>query len=201
MIETLEQLEALYGTPATASLVKQADHITPEYRTWIESSPFCAICTVGSGGTDASPRGDLGQVAFVLDETTLAIPDRRGNNRIDTLRNIVEDGRVSLMFLTPGSGTVMRVNGTGYVTADPDLLHQFTLKNHAPRSVIIIKVAEVYFQCARAVMRSNLWDVDSWADVDHLPTVGTILQALTKGDITADQYDSAWLPRAKKTLW
>ena len=201
MIKTVQELETLYGTPVLASTVKVADHLTPEYRKWIEASPFCAICTVGADGTDASPRGDAGQVAFVLDAVTLAIPDRRGNNRIDTLRNIVEDDRVSLMFLTPGSGTVTRVNGTAYVTAERDVLDQFTVNDQQPRSVIVIKIREVYFQCARAVMRSEIWTPDSWPNLDSLPTVGEILESMTKGDVNAAQYDSEWPSRAKKTLW
>ena len=201
MIETIAELEFLYGTPALASTVKVADHLTPEYSKWIEASPFCAICTVGADGTDASPRGDTQQVAFVLDQETLAIPDRRGNNRIDTLRNIVEDGRVSLMFLTPGSGTVTRVNGTAYVTAEVEVLERFVVQEQLPRTVIIIKVAEVYFQCARAVMRSGVWIPDSWPDLDQLPTVGKILETMSKGDVDAAQYDSEWPSRAEKTLW
>ncbi|MEM7439264.1 MAG: pyridoxamine 5'-phosphate oxidase family protein [Pseudomonadota bacterium] len=200
-IETVENLEEIYGTPGAASLRKVADHITPEYRAWIRSSPFCALATVGPEGVDASPRGDEGEVVFELDEFTLAMPDRRGNNRMDSLRNIVRDGRVALMFLTPGSDTVTRINGRAYVSVDPDLIDRFNKEGHAPRSVIVIKVEEIYFQCARAVMRAGLWDIENHPDLSGLPTPGQILAAQTKGEVGGADYDAAWPERARKSMW
>ena len=198
-IDTIEKLEALYGTPGQASLVKVADRITPQYRAWIEAAPFCALTTVGPEGTDCSPRGDAGQVAYVESETCVAIPDRRGNNRIDALRNIVRDPRCSLMFLIPGSGTVIRINGHGRIMADPDRLQRYTTRGAAPRSVLVIEVGEVYFQCARAVMRAKLWT--GTGSPAGLPSPGEILQSMSQGDIDGDVYDTQWPGRAAKSMW
>lgn len=201
IITSIEDLEAIYGNPGTASLVKVSDHITPEYRAWIASSNFCALATVGPEGVDASPRGDLGEVVFELDTKTLAMPDRRGNNRMDSLRNIVRDGRVALMLLTKGSSTVTRINGRAEVSVAPDLLERFAVKDVPPRSMIVIHIEEIYFQCARAVMRAGLWDVDNWPDISGLPSAGQILQAQTAGDLDGAAYDKAWPERAKESMW
>jgi len=200
VIKTVAEIETLYGVPKTPSLVKVADHITAEYRKWIASSNFCALATVGPEGVDASPRGDIGEVVFELDETTLAMPDRRGNNRMDSLRNIVRDGRVALMLLTKGSNTVTRVNGRAEISVDPELLVRFTVKEQAPRSVIIIHIEEVYFQCARAVMRAGLWDRDHWPDISDLPSAGEIIKA-QMDDFDAETYDKEWPEKAKTTMW
>lgn len=201
VIKTVEGLEEIYGKPGQASLVKVSDHITPEYRQWIASSSFCALATVGPEGVDASPRGDLGEVVFELDAQTLAMPDRRGNNRMDSLRNIVRDGRVALMLLTKGSSIVTRVNGRAEVSAAADLLARFEVKGKPPRSVIVIHIEEIYFQCARAVMRAGLWDIEHWPDISELPTAGQILQAQTAGSLDAAAYDKEWPERANKSMW
>ncbi|MBV1865976.1 MAG: pyridoxamine 5'-phosphate oxidase family protein [Rhodobacteraceae bacterium] len=201
IVKTIADLEALYGTPKAPSLRKVSDHLTPEYRKLIETSPFCALATVGPEGADASPRGDQGQVVFELDAKTIAIPDRRGNDRIDSLRNIVRDGRVALMFLTPGSTMVTRINGMGEVSINPDLLKQFQVKGKPPRSVILIHIEEIYFQCARAVMRAGLWSAENWPDIDEVPTAGQILAAQTNGQVGGASYDKEWPERAQKTLW
>lgn len=201
VIKTVAEIEAIYGAPGTASLVKVSDHITPEYRKWIASSSFCALATVGPEGVDASPRGDAGEVAFELDTKTLAMPDRRGNNRMDSLRNIVRDGRVALMLLTKGSSTVTRVNGRAEVSIAPDLLQRFEVKGKLPRSVIVIHIEEIYFQCARAVMRAELWDQEHWPNLSDLPTAGQILQAQTAGDLDGEAYDKEWPDRAEKSMW
>lgn len=193
-----DALAALYGAPKTAALVKETAVITPHYRAWIEVSPFCAIASVGPEGLDCSPRGDRDAVARVVDERTLAIPDRRGNDRIDTLRNIVRDPRVALMFLIPGSGTVLRVNGVGGITADADVLADFAVEGAEPRTVLFVTTRAVYFQCARAVARSGLWS--GHAPPTHLPSVGTMLEALERS-IDGAQYDAEWPERAAKTLW
>ncbi len=200
ILKTVAEIEALYGEPKAPSLVKVADHITPEYRKWIASSNFCALATVGPEGVDASPRGDAGEVVFELDEKTLAMPDRRGNNRMDSLRNIVRDGRVALMLLTKGSNTVTRVNGRAEVSVDPALIERFMMKGQAPRSVIVIHIEEIYFQCARAVMRAGLWDNDKWPDISDLPSAGDILKAQT-GDFDGETYDKEWPEKAKATMW
>ena len=198
-VDTIAALEALYGTPVRAALDKVSDRLTESYRTWIEASRFCVLSTVGPGGTDASPRGDDAPVVRVADDRTLLLPDWRGNDRINSLRNIVVDGRVSLMFFVPGSSNVVRVNGTGFVTADADVLAQFERGGRRPRSVVVVETAEVYFQCARAIARSGLWS-GAPAPVG-LPTPGGMLAEMTRGEIDGKAYDADWPERAARTLW
>lgn len=198
-LDTIEALEAIYGTPAKASVIKVVDHLTPKYRAWIERSRFCVISTVGPDGTDSSPRGDVGPVVITLDQHTLALPDWHGNNRMDTLRNIIDDGRISLMFMVAGSTSVMRVNGRAKITTDVDMLARFEVEGKQPRSVIIIKINEVYFQCARAVMRAGLWTDGDLSG--GLPTVGEILKEITSGEFDGESYDLTWGARAKETMW
>ena len=156
-IDDIATLETLYGRPGAPALRKVARHLTPAYRRWIAASRLCVLATVGPEGTDASPRGDDGPVVQELDPQTLALPDWRGNNRLDSLRNIVRDGRVSLLFLVPGSDNVVRVNGTARLTADADLRARFDRDGQQPATVIVITIAEVYIQCARALMRAGTW--------------------------------------------
>jgi len=198
-ITTVEELETHYGTPGPAALRKVSDRLTAEYRRWIMAARFCVVSTVGPGGTDGSPRGDDGPVVAELDAFTLAMPDWRGNNRIDTLRNIVEDGRISLMFFVPGSNNVIRVNGTARVSADPAIRARFEHQGKLPRTVIVIRIAEIYSQCARAVMRARLWT--SGDESKGLPTVGEILAAMTSGEIDGQTYDAEWPVRASSSMW
>jgi hypothetical protein len=198
-IKSIEDLEALYGTPGAPSLRKVARQMTPLYRKWIMASRLCMLATVGPEGTDDSPRGDDGPVVLELDPGTLALPDWRGNNRIDSLRNIVRDGRVTLMFLVPGSNNVVRVNGSAIVTADPDLLQRFDKAGKLPRTVIVIKINEIYSQCARALMRARTWT--SGDESEDLPSMGNILAEQTAGEEGGRAYDEAWAPRAAKTMW
>lgn len=200
-VKTVEALEQLYGAASPASLRKVANRLTPEYRAWIASSGFCALATVGPEGADASPRGDRGRVVFEHDEKTLLMPDWRGNNRLDSLRNIVRDGRVALMFLTPGSNTVTRVNGRAEVSVAAELIERFETEGKHPRSVIVIHIGEIYFQCAKAVMRSGLWDDSQWPDLGALPTVGQILASMTAGEVGGPDYDAAYPKRSKETMW
>ncbi len=198
-LETIKALEAHYGTPRPAAIRKVATRLTPEYRRWIMASRFCVVSTVGPDGSDGSPRGDDGPVVSELDESTLALPDWAGNNRIDTLRNIVADGRMSLMFFVPGSNNVVRVNGTGRVTADDDMRARFERDGKLPRTVTIMQIGEIYSQCARAIMRAGLWTADD--ESGNVPKIGAILAAMTDGEEGGDAYDIAWPERAKKTLW
>lgn len=198
-VETVKALEAAYGILSEASLKKVARRMTPLYRRWIMDTRLCVISTVGPEGTDGSPRGDEGPVAVELDPGTLALPDWRGNNRMDTLRNIVRDGRISLMFMVPGSNTVVRVNGRGRVTMDAGLCARFQRHGTHPRSVIVVEIAEIYAQCARALMRSELWlEGDRSAG---LPSFGDILTEMTEGAIDGKAYDEAWPARAAQTMW
>ena len=183
VIATIEQLEAIYGQPNEASTVKVANRITPHYRVLIDSSPFVALATCGPEGLDCSPRGDLPGFVRVHDEKTLMMPDRRGNNRVDSLRNIVRDPRTALLFLIPGSGSTLRVNGRAQLSADPDLLTSFKFDGKAPRTVIVMTVDEIYFQCARAIVRSDLWNPDKRVDPKSLPTPGQILADMSENRV------------------
>lgn len=198
LIESIEALEALYGQPGEAALIKVAGAMTEEYRRWIMASKLCVLSTVGPEGTDASPRGDVGPVVQELDKHTLLLPDWRGNNRMDSLRNIVRDGRVSLMFFVPGSNNVMRVNGKAVLSDDPALLGRFDAGGKQPRSVIVITIAEIYSQCARALMRAGTWKAGD--ESIGLPSVGDILAAMKAGFDGAG-YDVEWPKRAKDTMW
>lgn len=197
-VTDIEALEALYGAPGQPSLRKVANQMTPLYRKWIMASRLCVLSTVGPNGTDGSPRGDDGPVVTELDVSTLAIPDWRGNNRLDSLRNIVADGRVSLMFMVPGSNTVVRVNGIAKLTDDTELCARFERKKRLPATVIVIQIAEIYTQCARALMRAETWSRD---DSNGLPTAGEILSEMTDGVEGGAKYDAEWAPRAAKTMW
>ena len=201
VIATVEQLEAIYGQPNDASTVKVADRVTPAYRTLIEKSPFAALATCGPEGLDCSPRGDLPGFIRIHDEKTLMMPDRRGNNRIDSLRNIVRDPRMALLFLIPGSGSTLRVNGRGQISTDADLLASFRVDGKAPRTVVIMTVDEIYFQCARAIVRSDLWNPDKRVDPGSLPTPGQILAEMSEDRIGGKQYDREWPERARQTMW
>ena len=198
-IGSVGELEALYGTPREAALRKVADRLTPEYRRWIAASRFCILSTVGPGGTDASPRGDDGPVVAMPDDRTLLLPDWRGNDRIDSLRNVVEDGRVSLLFMVPGSTNVVRVGGTAWVTDDGAALERFRRDALRPRTVMVIEVAEVYFQCARAILRSRLWAGEDQSA--GLPTAGQILAAMSDDVIDGAAYDQEWPDRAAHSMW
>ena len=199
-VETIEALEALYPRPPSDPAIRKvADRLTPLYRHWIMASRFCVLSTVGPEGTDGSPRGDVGPVVTELDERTLLMPDWRGNNRLDSLRNILRDGRVSLMFMVAGSTTIVRVNGTAHLDTAPELVTRFEVKGRHPATVIVIKISEVYTQCARALMRSGLW-VDG-DQSDGLPSAGDIIDEMTRGEIDGPAYDAEWPERAEKNMW
>jgi PPOX class probable FMN-dependent enzyme len=201
VIATIEALEAIYGQTGEASTVKVADRITPSYRVLIEKSPFAALATSGPEGLDCSPRGDLPGFVRIHDETTLMMPDRRGNNRVDSLRNIVRDPRVALLFLIPGSGSTLRVNGHAQVSVDADLLASLKVDGKAPRTVIVMTVHEIYFQCARAIVRSDLWNPDKRVDPRTLPTPGKILAEMSQNRVGGESYDREWPERARRSLW
>jgi uncharacterized protein len=201
-INTIAELEAIYHQqPVLASMAKEIDYLIPQYQKLIELSPFVALATIGAGGLDCSPRGDNQGFVRVLDPKTLAMPDRRGNNRIDSLRNIIVDPRVALLFFIPGSGTTFRVNGRAHLTTNADLCKSFEVEGNLPRSVIMIKVEAAYTQCARAILRAGLWDSSKHVEKSEVPTIGEMLEAVTHGKINADEYNSNWPARAKTSMW
>lgn len=201
IVTSVAELETLYGQPNEASTAKEIAYITPHYRAYIEASPFASLATSGPEGLDCSPRGDRPGFVRIHDERTLMLPDRRGNNRIDSLRNIVRDPRVALLFLIPGMGNTLRVNGRAHISVDPALLESFAVEEKAPRSVMVMEVDAIYFQCARALVRSDLWNPARHIDPKSLPSAGQILAALTKERVGGATYDREWPARAAKTMW
>lgn len=201
LVSDLEALETAYGLPSASSLKKEVNYIHPHYRKFIESAPFVVLATNGPGGLDASPRGDPAGFVRIHDDKTLLLPDRRGNNRVDSLRNIVHDPRVGMIFLLPGIGETLRVNGRATISLDPVLLEQFSVDGKLPLSVLVIKVDTVYFQCSRAILRSRLWDSAFHIDRSSLPSAGTILEALSNAEIEGLKYDTELPERVKKTMY
>ena len=201
ILRTEAELEAIYDRPVEAATVKEVNWITPHYRAYIEASPYAALATSGPEGLDCSPRGDKPGFVRVHDEKTLMLPDRRGNNRIDSLRNIVRDPRVALLFMIPGVGNTLRVNGRARLSVAPDLLESFAIEEKAPRSVTVIEVDAVYFQCARALVRSELWNPERHVDPKSLPSAGQILAALSNDRVGGATYDREWPGRAAATMW
>jgi PPOX class probable FMN-dependent enzyme len=200
-IASIDELEAIYGLPSGAAVFKEIDHVNAQYRAFIEGAPFFVLATVGPEGLDCSPRGDAPGFVRVADERTLLIPDRRGNNRIDSLRNIVRDPRVSLLFLVPGVGETFRVIGRANLSTDPALLDTFVFAGKTPRAVIVVTVERVYYQCSKAVIRSKLWDPQTQVDRKSLPSNGTILAAITKGEHGGEEYDRAYPARLRETIY
>ena len=196
---TEADLGAIYGEPGAASLRKVASRLTREYTAFLGAARFCVLATVGPEGTDASPRGDDGPVVRIIDDAHLALPDWRGNERIDSLRNIARDPRVSLMFLVRGSNTVIRVNGQARLTDDGDLRGAFARDGKLPRTVIVVQIGEIYFQCARAMIRAGLWSGAD--DSAGLASPGQILASLTDGAVGGARYDAEWPGRAALTMW
>ena len=194
-------LGTLYGEISAGAIAKEIDYIHPHYRQMIEASPFVVLATSGPGGLDASPRGDPAGFVHVADERTLLIPDRRGNNRADTLRNIIHDPRVALLFLIPGVGETLRVNGRAAISIEPDLLARFEFRGTLPRSVIVVTAERVYFQCPKALVRSELWNPDKRIERKSLPSTGTILADITTGRVGGEQYDREYPERLRKTLY
>lgn len=201
LIADAATLQALYGSSGEASLKKEVDHVHPHYRAFIEAAPFAVLATSGPDGLDASPRGDPAGFVVVEDEKTLLMPDRRGNNRLDSLLNIVADPRVALLFLVPGVGETLRVNGAARISVDPALLARFDMDGKLPRSVLVIDVHTVYFQCSRALLRSRLWDPETQVPRSALPSVGRILSDLTAGTFDGVAYDRDLPARVAGSLY
>jgi PPOX class probable FMN-dependent enzyme len=200
-VTTLEALAALYGEPYGPAIVKEIDHINPHYRKFIEAAPFFALATCGPEGLDCSPRGDAPGFVRVADAKTLHIPDRRGNNRIDSLRNIISDPRVALLFLIPGVGETIRVIGRASISTDPALTQSFIVNDKTPRTVIVVAVERVFYQCTKAIVRSKLWDPAGHIDRKSLPSAGAILAEISGGKIGGPEHDRGQPQRIKETLY
>jgi PPOX class probable FMN-dependent enzyme len=201
LITSIEGLEEIYGDVFPPAKAKESDRITPAYRAMIEAAPFFALASSGPGGLDCSPRGDPAGFVRIADEQTLLVPDRRGNNRIDTLRNIVHDPRVALLFLIPGCSETIRVMGRALISADPALAAQFVMEGKTPRTVLVVAVESVFYQCAKAVVRSKLWDASRHVDRKTLPSAGTILAELTQGKLGGAEHDRTAPERLKATIY
>ena len=201
LITTMQQLEALYGERMPASVVKEIDHISPHYRTLIEAAPFVTVATSGPEGLDCSPKGDAPGFVRILDDKTLAIPDRPGNNRLDGFRNIVRDPRIALLFLIPGVGETLRVNGRAEISVEPMLMQSFAVNGKLPRCVLVVHVESVYFHCSKAIMRSKLWDEAAKIDRKTLPSTGTIIAELSQGKLGGETYDRELPERHKAMLY
>jgi len=202
LITTMAALEALYDEPPYGpALAKEIDTISAAYRALIDASPFFALATSGPDGLDCSPRGDPAGFVRVLDNRTIAIPDRRGNNRIDSLRNLVHDPRVALLFLIPGVNETLRIIGRATISTDPELCTSFAMQGKAPRCVLVVSVERVFFQCAKAIVRSKLWDPASQVERSTLPTSGKILAEISGGKMGGPEHDRAYPERLKATIY
>lgn len=200
-IADIATLERLYGAPSGAAVEKEVDYIHPHYRTLIAASPFMVLATSGPDGLDTSPRGDAAGFVTVEDEKTLLIPDRRGNNRVDSLRNIIANPHVALLFLIPGIGETLRVNGRAIISTAPALLERFSVDGKPPRSVIVVSVDTVFFQCARAIFRSRLWDPAQHIERSSLPSLGTMVADISRTKFDAAEYDRGLYERLKGALY
>ena len=201
LITDITQLDALYGDASPRSLTKEIDALNSQYQSFIEASPFMAVATVGMEGLDCSPRGEQGSVVRVVDANTIQFADRRGNNRLDTMRNIVEDGRIALLFLVPGIGETMRVNGRATISIAPELIEAFTVDGKSPKTVVEVKVERVYFQCSKALVRSGIWDSDIARSFGDVPSAGEMLAATTNDSFDALEYDRMLEKRYSDELW
>jgi uncharacterized protein len=200
-VTTMDQLMELYEQPSGISIAKEIDHISDHYRAFIEAAPFFALATGGPDGLDCSPRGDEPGFVRVADRKMLMVPDRRGNNRIDSLRNIMRDPRVALLFLIPGIGETIRIAGRAALSNDPDLIASFAVNGKAPTCVIVVTVERVFYQCTKAIIRSKLWDPARHVDRKSLPTTGAILAAQTAGRLGGDEHDRDQLERTMAKLY
>ena len=201
LVASLQELRGLYGEPPPTSILKEIDRINTGYRKLIEAAPFVVIATAGPEGLDCSPKGDAPGFVRILDERTLAIPDRPGNNRVDGFSNILRDPRVSLLFLIPGCGETLRVNGRAAVTIDPELMKSFAVNGKQPRCVLIVEIERIYFHCSKAIVRSRLWDEAAKIDRAALPSTGTLIAELSEGKLGGDTYDRELPDRIKEMLY
>ncbi len=200
-VRTLAELDELYDVPVSTSITKEIGYLTELHGAYIKASPFVVVATGGPAGMDCSPRGDPAGFVRVADEHTLLLPDRRGNNRLDTLRNLMHDPRIGLLFLVPGVGVTLRVNGTAEISTDEVLRTSFVMGDKLPSTVIIVTITSVYTQCPKALIRAQLWDPALYRDPADLPSVGAIMEAITAGELDGKAYDTAYPERIRQTIY
>lgn len=201
LITDAATLRSLYGEPSEPAIAKEIDYVHPHYRAMIEAAPFMVMATSGPDGLDVSPRGDPPGFVVVENDKMLLIPDRRGNNRTDSLNNLITDPRIALLFMIPGVGETLRVNGRAEISVDPALLARFPAQGKLPRSVIVVHVERVYFQCPKALVRSDLWNPAKHVERRSLPSSGTILADISRGRVGGADYDAAYPARLKETIY
>jgi PPOX class probable FMN-dependent enzyme len=201
IVQSVEQLEQIYGEPVPTSIVKEIGHLTEVYRKLIEAAPFVVIATSGPGGLDCSPKGDAPGFVRIVDDNTLMIPDRPGNNRLDGFKNLMSDPRIALLFLIPGCSETLRVNGRATVSIDPALRESFAVSGKPARAVLIVKIETVFFHCAKAIVRAKLWDAKAQIDRKSLPSTGTIIAELSGGKLGGEQYDKEAPARIQSQLY
>jgi PPOX class probable FMN-dependent enzyme len=201
LVTSIGQLRTLYGESSKGAILKETDRLSSGYRRLVEASPFVVVATAGPEGLDYSPKGDAPGFVRILDDQTLALPDRPGNNRIDGFTNILRDPRISLLFLVPGIGETLRINGQASITVDPELMQGFAVNGKLPRCVLIVHVERVYFHCSKAVVRSKLWDEGARVDRKGVPSAGALLAELSRGELGGESYDRELPERIKTTLY
>lgn len=203
-IDTTEDLIDLYGEPLERSLWKEIEYINDHYKAFIERSPFLILATASEHGIDCSPRGDPAGFVRVVDEKHLQMPDRRGNNRLDSLKNIVLNPNVGIIFLIPNVGETIRVSGKARIVVDPELCETFSVQGKPASSVLSITVEKAYFQCQKALVRSKLWDSTTHVDRTILPTAGEMAKVFAASkdiEFDAREYDKHYPEHMKKTLY
>lgn len=200
-IRSVAELDSLYGPPLERALLKEVDHLPACYRPFIERSPFVIVSTLGPKGLDSSPRGDPAGFVRIVDERTLLLPDRRGNNRTDTLHNLVHDPRIALLFLVPGVGETLRVSGRARILVDARLNASFAVEGKPACSVIEVRVERAYYQCQKALVRSGLWTEGAKVPRSELPSAGELAAYFTQGRVDAAEYDREYPERMKQTLY
>ncbi len=201
LVKSVEQLESLYGEPMPTSLAKEIDHISDGYRKMIEAAPFVVIATSGPDGLDCSPKGDAPGFVRIVDDRTVMIPDRPGNNRLDGFKNLMSDPRIALLFLIPGVGETLRINGRAEVSVDPALRESFAVNGKPARGVLIVHIEKTFFHCTKAAVRAKLWDPKAQIPRAALPSTGTIIAELTSGKLGGEQYDKEAPARTQAMLY
>ena len=201
-VTSLEDLNEIYDAPAATAIAKQTDHVTAPGRALIAAAPFLILATASEDGIDCSPKGDAPGFVQLLDDRTILIPDRPGNNRVDGMKNIIGNPKVGIIFMVPGYGTTYRVNGTATISTDPELLGRFEVQGKLPRAVIVVSVDEAFSHCPKAFIRAKLWNAERDDLPEDVPTHGAFAAHRDGGDKAyAEKYDADYAERLKSQLY